>query len=287
MKKIIYNEFKHLFFCSCASVLWALAYNMVIIPNEFAANGLSGIMVIINYLFGLSMGIQNLLFNIPLLLISYKLLGKKFVLRTLVSVTVFSVMLDYVVVGVTPYTADPLMASILSGVLCGIGSAVVFMCASSGGGTEILMKLIKIKYPHISLGQMMLFINVFVMGLSGIVFNSLESMLYGLVNAFVTGQVMDIIMNGTSVVNSVTIMTKNPQPISESIIANLRRSATIVNGEGAYSKEGMSVMFCVVRKSELQKLKELVYTADPNAFIVISEAKQVVGKSFINRALVD
>lgn len=266
-----------------ATALWALALNMVVLPNDFAPGGATGITVIINYLTSAPIGFMSLLINLPLLIWAWKLLGRNFVLQTLLTIVTFTVMIDYIIplFNIPVYTTDPLMAALLAGVLNGVGSGLVFMHGSSGGGNDLLTKIVKRIYPHLSVGQIVLTINGIIMTAASLIYGSFDALLYGLVMTFASGQVVDIMLNGVASANSITIMTKFPQEISDSITHHLHRSATLVQGEGAYSHTGITVMFCIVRKHELQKLKDVVQKTDPQAFIIVQEAKQVFGGSFI------
>ncbi len=268
-----------------STALWALAISMVIVPNEIAPGGATGITIIVNYLTGLPIGCMSFLVNLPLLIWAWKLLGRNFVLQTLLTIVTFSVMVDFIIPlfpPIMPYTSNPLMSAIVGGVLNGIGTGLVFMHGSSGGGTDLLTKIIKRIYPHLSIGQIVMCINGVIMTFAAYVYGSLDALLYGLVMTFTSGQVVDLILTGSSSANSITIMTKCPQEIGDKITHHLHRSATIVQGEGAYSHGEIAVMFCIVRKHELQKLKELVLSTDPKAFLSIQEAKQVFGGGFIS-----
>ncbi len=267
-----------------ATALWAIAINMVILPNEIAPGGATGITVIINYITGAQIGLLTFAINFPLLVWAWYVLGRSFVAQTLCTLAMFSVMVDYIIPlfpMIPEYTSDPLMGAIMAGVLNGVGTSFVFMHGSSGGGTDLLAKIIKRLRPHLSVGQIVLAVNGVVMTSAALVYQSLEALLYGLVMTFTSGQVVDLILNGASSANSITIMTARPNDIAQQIIKNLNRSATIVHGEGAYAHQDLAVMFCVVRKHEMLKLREIVSTTDPHAFLIVHEAKQVYGGNFV------
>ncbi|MFI3312965.1 MAG: YitT family protein [Eubacteriales bacterium] len=269
-----------------ATALWAIAISMITLPNQFAPGGATGITVILNYLTGTPIGMMSFFINLPLLVWAWKLLGRNFVLQTLMTIVTFSLMVDYAIPlfpAIPAYTSDPLMAAIIAGVLNGLGTGLVFMHGSSGGGIDLLIKIVKRIYPHLSVGQIVLTINGIIMAFASFVYGSFNALVYGLVMTFASSQVVDLILNGIASANSITIMTKNPQEIGDAIIQQLHRSATVVNGEGAYSHGEISVMFCIVRKHEQQKLRELVKKADPHAFLIVQEAKQVFGGSFISQ----
>lgn len=266
-----------------ATLLWSMALVMVILPNEIAPGGATGLTVLINYFLGLPLGMLSFLINLPMLIYAWFILGRSFVVQTLMTTVIFTLGYDCVVplLNLPQYTNDPLMGAIMAGVLNGAGTGLVFMHGSSGGGTDLLTKIIKRLRPHLSVGQIVLCVNGVVMSSVALLYGSLEALLYGLVMTFASGQVVDLMLNGASSANSITIMTARPDEISQQIITRLNRSATIVHGEGAYSHNDLSVMFCVVRKQEMQKLRNIVSSTDPRAFLIVHEAKQVFGGNFV------
>lgn len=268
-----------------ASILWSIALIMVIVPNEIASGGSTGITLIVNHFTGISIGTLSLLVNLPLLLCAWFTLGRGFVFRTMMSVLTFTLIYDFFMplLYIPEYTNDHLLAAIMAGVLNGIGSGLVFMQGSSGGGADLIIKIVKQRWPHLSIGQIVLSINSVIMAILAMVFGNFEAMLYGLVMSFTSGQVCDLILNGLASANSIMIITTKPAEVSSHIITELHRSATILKGEGAYAHSEVSVMMCVVRKSELHKLNEMVRTIDENAFIVVQEALQVVGRTFVKK----
>lgn len=268
-----------------ATGLWALAIQMIIIPNQIAPGGASGITIVISYLTEAQIGALSFLINLPLLIWAWRILGHNFVIQTMITITIFTLMMDYVapLFGSYTYTNDPLLGAILAGVLNGVGTGLMFMHGSSGGGTDLLTRIIKRMHPHLSVGQIVLTINSVIMAVAGWVYGSFDALLYGLIMTFTCGQVIDLILNGASSANSITIMTSKPTEIGDLITQKLHRSATIVRGEGAYSHSEVAVMFCVVRKHELQKLKDLVLNADSKSFLIVHDAKQVSGGNFVSR----
>lgn len=263
-----------------ASIIWAIAISMFIVPNKIAPSGLNGVAIILNYLFGLPIGIMGLAMNVPFLIICWKAIGRGFVLRTLRVLIIYSVFVDYIFMSPTPYRGDPMLAAIFGGFLYGIASAIVFMHGSCGGGLDLVVKLVRKKHPYISTGQLVTLLNSGVMILAAVVYGNIESMLYGIVMTFTCGRAMDAVLNGADAGKSVTIVTKQPDKISECIISYLHRSATIINGVGAYQHSDTHVMLCAVRRGEFFQLKRLIREADPEAFVVVSEANLILGRGF-------
>lgn len=246
-------------------------------PNHIAPGGVSGIATLLNYLFGVPIGAMNFAINIPLVVIAYLVLGKAFTAKTLKSVFIMSVVLDYVIIYLPPYQGNHLLAALFGGVFMGIGLGIVFMRGSTTGGTDILGKLFQLKAPHVPIGRMMFFIDVVVLTAAAFVYKNIEASLFGLISMYASAQMMDSILYGLENGKMVHIVSKKNQEIVKDIITDLNRSATILDGKGAYSGQKTDVIMVVVRKTEFFKLKTLVRRHDPDAFIVVSEANEIIG----------
>ncbi len=263
-----------------ASTLWAISVKMFAVPNKIAPGGFTGITVLVNYLTGLPIGSMGLLMNIPLLLICWYVVGKDFVLQTVRVLIIYTLWLDFVFVAPPIYVGDPLLAALFGGVFSGIGGGIIFSLGSSSGGTDLIIKLIRKKYPYVSTGQLVVCINGVIMTMAAVVYGNIEAGLYGLLMSFTSGRVVDTILNGADSAKSVMIVTNRPQLVADNIIHHLRRSATILSGTGAYNHEDTYVLLCVVRKTEFFQLKRLIRQADPHAFVIVNEANQILGKGF-------
>ncbi len=249
-------------------------------PNQVAPGGVSGVATLINFVTGLPIGAMNLAINIPLVIIGFLILGKTFTAKTLKSVVIMSAVLDYVVVYFPVYTGNALLASLFGGVCMGAGLAVVFIRGSTTGGSDILGKLLQLKAPHIPIGRMMLILDCFVLAAAAIVYQNIEASLFGLISMYACSQVMDGILYGLENGKMVHIVSRKNAEIAKDIIAHLNRSATILKGTGAYSGAEMDVIMVVVRKTEYFKLKTLVHRHDPDAFIVVTEAGEIIGEGW-------
>ena len=264
------------------SSLIAMAIMMFSAPNQIAPGGLSGISTLVNHLTGIPIGTFSMIVNIPLLLIGYRSLGKKFTLNTLRTVIILTFCMDYVFAKVPPYTGDRLLAALFAGAFMGAGVGVVFMRGSTTGGTDIITKMILKKYPYFSAGKLILYMNVIIMAVAAIIYNNIEAALYGLIMTVTSGQVLDGIIYGANVGKYCTIITKKGAEVSKTVISEIHRGVTIMDGRGAYTGEGTEVLVCVVRKSEFFKLKRAVQAVDPASFIIVTEANDIIGNGFHN-----
>ena len=263
------------------SVLMGIGIYSFAEQADIAPGGLSGIAIMLKYLWNLPVGVMVLVMNIPLLLIAWKYLGKRFAVRTLRSVVLSSVILDVVV---TPlafvYSGDRLLSSIASGVCVGAGLGVIFARGSTTGGTDIISCLVERKNPHLQVGGILTAVDILIILLSIAVFGNLESGLYGIVALYAQGRVMDAILYGRKRGRCVMIFSKKREEIALRILHEMNRGATFLQSRGAYSGEHGEVLLCAAEQREYAKLQRIVRECDPEAFFVVCETKNVYGEGF-------
>lgn len=250
-------------------------------PAQIAPGGVSGLAILINYLSELPIGLLTFFINIPLVLLSFRFLGKGFTLKTLKTIVISTIMLDFIVAPFVPiYMGDRLLSSIFGGVLMGLGLGFVFLRGSTTGGTDILSFLIQRKFPHIPIGQALMVIDAVILLLSILVFGNFEAGMFGVVALFVQTKVIDGIVYGEEKGNLVFIISTKHHEIAKRIIEDLERSATLLSGYGAYSHKEMETLVCAVRKPQFAALKKIVHQVDENAFVIVTEASQILGEGF-------
>lgn len=263
------------------SVLMGIGIYSFAEQADIAPGGLSGIAILFKYLWDLPVGVMILIMNIPLLLIAWKYLGKRFAVRTLRTVVLSSVILDVVV---TPlafvYAGDRLLSAIASGVCLGAGLGVIFARGSTTGGTDIISCLVERKNPHLQVGGILTAVDVLIIALSIAVFGNLESGLYGIVALYAQGRVMDAILYGRKRGRSVMIFSEKREEIARRIMREMDRGATFLQSRGAYSGARSEVLLCAVGQREYAKLRRIVRECDPEAFFVVLETKNVYGEGF-------
>ncbi|MBQ2792362.1 MAG: YitT family protein [Oscillospiraceae bacterium] len=284
MKQLNSGKIKNILIDCLYDVLGSLLYGIGIIcftaPNHVAPGGVSGIATLVNYVTDLPIGLVNFCINVPLVIIGFIVLGKAFTAKTFKSVIIMSFVLDYVVIHFPLYTGDVLLASLFGGVAMGAGLALVFMRGSTTGGTDILAKLIQLKAPHVPIGRMLLILDCFVLLAAAVVYGNIDASLFGLIAMFASAQVMDNILYGLENGKMVHIVSVKNDEIAKDIIAHLNRSATILKSHGAYSGAETDTIMVVVRKTEYFKLKTLVHSHDPNAFMIVTEAGEIIGEGW-------
>lgn len=248
---------------------------------DIAPGGLSGLSIMLKYLFGLPVGLLTLIMNIPLLITAYKHMGKEFTVRTLRSVFISTFILDNIVTPFFPqYAGDRLLGSIFGGICNGTGLGLIFMRGSSTAGTDVISYMIERKHPHIPIGRALLLIDCIVLLISILVFGNVESGLFGFVALFCQSKVIDGIVYGLNRSKSVTIISRKNDKIAQRIIGELRRGATLLHGAGAFSGDSRQVILCIVRANEFYRLKHIIAAEDPSAFVIVADASEIHGEGF-------
>jgi uncharacterized membrane-anchored protein YitT (DUF2179 family) len=264
--------------------LGALLFNLGIynfaINAEFAPVGVSGIALIIRHLFGLPMGITSILLNIPILLVSYKLLGRRFLLRSMKSMVIFAIVLDYVVPYMPVYNGNPMYASICTGLLSGMGLTIVYIRNCSTGGTDFLVMAIKRIFPHFTIGQISLVIDAVVIGAGAFVFRNLDAVILGMISSIVTTMVIDKIMYGLGAGKLVFIVTMKEAEVAAAIEEATGRGCTFLYGQGAFSLDEKRVIFCACSNSQVVPIRKVLHEIDKDAFMVITDSNEVFGEGF-------
>lgn len=264
------------------TALFALSTYYFITPAAVAPGGVSGIAILVNYAFGAPIGFVTAAINLPLLIIGWKRLGREFLWKTLLSVAAFTVFYDYVFVpvGLPVYEGERLMACLFGGVLMGAGLGIVFWCAGSTGGTDIITKLLQRKFPHLQLGRIMMMLDFVIIAVSVFVFGSIESALYAVIVIFVSSQLIDAVVYSGDKGKLIYAFSSHYREISDEIIQKLDRSVTLLKGEGGYTGHPREVVLCALRTSEYHKVKKIIRHIDPDAFIIVSDSSEVMGEGF-------
>ncbi|MEF9953903.1 MAG: YitT family protein [Clostridium sp.] len=263
------------------SVISGIGIHSFIVPAKVAPGGASGLALMVKHLFGLPVGIVTLALNIPLLILAWFYLSRRFAVRTAIASILGSLILDAIIAPFFPvYAGDRLLCSLYGGVLMGIGMALIFMTGTTTGGSDILGYLLQKKKPHISIGRALMIVDGVVLVISIFAFGDIEAALFGLITLYAQTKVIDGVIYGGDVGSMATIVTSNPDAIAAKIIDELDRTATVVPAKGAYSKQDVSVLLCTVRKPQFGKLKKIVYEVDANAFLMVTETSEVFGLGF-------
>ena len=261
--------------------LFALGFDLFLMPGGMNAGGLSGLAMVVVHLTDFSsVGLVTALFNIPLFILAGMKIGKKFFLGSFIGMAFSSVFID--MFAVLPVAeVEPLLGAVYGGVICGAGLGFVFAAGVSTGGSDIVVRLLKLKYRHVPIGVISMSFDACVAILTGIVFRDVNAALYTGITIYITGKIIDMVVYSFDYSKVALIITKEYEQVAQMISDKLERGATYLHGEGTYSRKATKVVLTAVKKQQIAELKELVVDIDPDAFIIVQEAHQVLGDGFI------
>lgn len=260
--------------------LFALGFDLFLEPNGLNAGGISGLAMVFVHVTELgSIGLVTILINLPLFAISGLKIGKKFVTGSLLGMLASSLLLDAMALLPNPQT-EPLVGALYGGVLCGVGLGLVFAAGASTGGSDIVVRLLKMKWRNIPIGSISMGFDLVVVVLTGLIYQDISRALYSGIAIFITGVVLDAVVYRFDYSKVVIIISKQNETIAKSITQTLDRGVTYLDGEGYYSGNRTKVVLSVVKRQQLAELKQLVVDIDPDAFIIVQEAHQVLGDGF-------
>lgn len=262
------------------SSLFALGFDLFLKPNGLNAGGISGLAMVLAHLLNISsVGVVTAAFNLPLFLVGGKRLGKRFFIGSLAGMLLLSTAIDVLAVVPVPKT-EPVIAALYGGVLCGVGLGIVFVSGATTGGSDIIVRMLKLRYRNVPIGTINMCFDACVAVLTGLVYGDISRTLYSGVAIFVTGKIVDAVVYRFDYSKVALIISKEHESIAKAIGKKLDRGATFLHGQGAYSGNETKVVLTAVKRQQVAELKELVVEIDPTAFIIVQEAHQVLGDGF-------
>ena len=264
------------------SAMVAAAFQFFTFPNSIVSGGVTGIAQIVHLLSNLPTGVLNIVLNIPLFIICWRHLGLRVLIGALAVMIMVSVFIDLFALTKVAATDDPLLASVYGGVLNGAGYGLVYTTGVTGGGIDILAKLLRRKYPHINFGNFILVMNVMVVLTFAVLFHKYESCMYTMIEMFISSKVINLLLYGSNVSTVCYIISSVPAEISDAINRDMHRGVTFLRGQGGWSGHDQPVILCVIKRPEIAQMRALVREVDANAFFIVTEAKDVFGKNFEN-----
>jgi len=281
MKNRVWSAALDILKTAIGCALFALGFDLFLLPGGMNAGGLSGLAMVFVHLTDLaSVGTVTALLNVPLFILAGMKIGKKFFLGSLVGMLFSSAFIDLFALIPIPQT-EPLLGALYGGVICGAGLGFVFAAGVSTGGSDIIVRLLKLKYRHVPIGVISMCFDAAVAVLTGIVYQDVNSALYTGIAIFISGKIIDMVVYSFDYSEVALIVTKEYDQVAQEISDKLERGATFLHGQGTYSKKETKVVLTAVKKQQIAQLKELVVDIDPDAFIIVQEAHQVLGDGFI------
>ena len=260
--------------------IYAVTFNIFYQPNAISMGGFTGVGQIINYFLPrLPVGVITFVLNVPLMVVGVRKLGLKLLMGTLYAIAMGSVFIDGMSMLCAFPTMDPLLAALYGGALVGVSMGFLMKVGATTGGTELLARLLKFKLQHLSIGKLCLTIDVVVITLYAITFRSINNALYGIISMYVASLAMDTIVYGSTNAKLAYIISDHSAEIAQWFL-DRDMGVTLLDGRGAYTGNEKNVLLCAFKKSQIIPIKSAVTAIDPSAFIIVCEAKEVLGEGF-------
>ncbi len=275
------TKIKNVFTIILGTIITAVALDAFLAPGNIAPGGISGLSIVINHLSGIPLGVLIFVLNIPIFVLGLRHFSRRFMLMSLCGMLLLSVFTD-LFAAIPRVTGDLLLSAIYGGTTLGLGIGLVFSAGCTTGGTDIVVQILKKKFPSISVGRFVLIVDAFIVAIAGIVFGNWEVMLYSAIAIYISTILIDIIVEGGDAAKAVYIISDHSSHIAEQISAQLVRGTTLLHGSSFYSRAAKNVLLCVVKKHQISTLKNIIKAIDPDAFVIFTDARQVVGKGFDN-----
>lgn len=264
---------------AAGTLIGALAVNLFMVPIQLPAGGLSGLMLILHYIWGLPIGPLYMVANLPALFWLYRLIGWSAALRTLAGIALFSLFIELTApASAHAPTTNPMLATVYAGVVMGFGLGLVLRAGGSTGGTSAIARVVR-HYTGMDMARFLMLTDVVILGF-GALFLSLEAILYGLIMTFLLMKVIQVVQEGFRSSRCVLIVTESVPAVTTAITGELQRGVTVLQGSGGYTGHSRPVLLCVVTEEELHRLKRRLSEVDPEAFIIVTDAREVAGRGF-------
>ena len=279
MKNRFFNSIIEIIETILGAFIMAIAVSLFLLPNELSSGGFSGIATILYYLFNFPVGITIIVLNIPLFILATLKIGKRFLLKSLLGTISLSVFID-IFEKMQPITHDKILACVYGGILTGLGTALILRAHSSTGGSDLAGNIIKEYKPMARTGNIIMIIDAVIVVLNIIFLKKVEIALYSSITIYLMGKVIDIIFEGIYFTKLVFIISDKSETISRIIVNKIKRGVTGIYGKGIYTEENKLVLMCAIGRRELAELKSSIKEIDPNAFLIITNAREVLGIGF-------
>lgn len=280
-RETLWKELRGVGLITLGCAAFSLGFDLFLDPHQINVGGISGLAMVLRELLGFgSIGVISAIINIPLFLLGYRELGKRFFFGSLLGTALTSLFLDLFTLLPVPHT-DVMLGALYGGLLSGIGLGLVFLAGASTGGSDIVAKLLRKHFRRLKLSRLMLIVDILIVTLTGIVFRDISKALYSAVPLYVCSVVMDGVIYGLDYSSMALIISDQYVQIVQEIAVKLDRGATLLEAHGAYHGDSRQVIMCAIRRRQVTELKDIVSHLDPNAFMILQDAHQVLGEGFM------
>ena len=283
-KKALKYIMKYLVIVLGAAV-YAVGFQFFLFPNAIVSGGLVGIAMIINVFTSLPVGMLTFVMNVPLFLVAWKHFGLDLLLSSLAGVALSALLVDLFALRSFVATNDPMLASIIGGVIKGAGLGMIYYVGATTGGVDIVAKFLRQRHAHIQFGTLILILDFVIIAAYAFVLGRYESAMYSLIAMFVVSKVIDLVLYGIDNSSVCYIISEHSDElITEITSGRVHRGVTILNGAGAYSGKPEKILMCVIKRNQISEFRRLIRSIDPHSFCIVTDAKDVFGKGFENIA---
>ena len=268
-------------FFTVGATLYSLGIYSFAVAGDFAPGGIAGVAIIINHFFDfIPIGLCTLIINIPVIAFTFRILGKKFFFKSLISMVIVALVMDCLFPNLPTYSGSPLLAALFAGAFSGIGLSLIYMRNSSTGGTDFLILALKRKYPHMSIGTITILIDGSVIILNGFVFGNIDAVLFGAILTYISTVFIDKIMYAKESRKKISIITSKGCEVGKAISEKMGRGATILDAQGAFRREDSQLVIYICSGRQVSRVKEIVFAVDENALVFVSTSDEVAGRAF-------
>lgn len=283
MKQSKIQLLRNAFLIILGAACFGLSFNLFLEPNGITCGGISGVALIVIEIFDfkhITVGFLSFLFNIPLFFFGYRQIGKHFFFGSLLGMAASSVFLDLFAAVLPTVQTEPLLAAIFGGCLLGIGLGFVFAAGASTGGGDIAARLLKQKFRNFPIGKLLLTLDLIIAVATALVYREFNSMLFSFVTLYLCSALLDKVVYGLEYAKVALIVSEQYEKIAHEVAEKLERGVTLLHGEGYFTRNEKQVLLSAVKRKQLAQLKELVMEIDPDAFVILLDAHQVLGDGF-------
>lgn len=280
MNKKVYKIFGDILFYIMGGFIYSAAVTMLISPNEISPGGFTGIATVLQHLFGLPTGAMLFALNIPVLIMGFISFGGIFIFKTAAATVIMSLSLEVCEAVLPVFKVDKILACVFGGILMGLGLSLIMLKGATTGGVDIIAKFINRRYPHLTVGRLILLADALVVAVTAIVYKNIESALYSVVSLYASSKIVDVMLYGSDKGKIIYIITNRAKEISHEIISVLQRGVTEINVVGSFTGRERKMLMCTVRRQEVSLLLNITREKDNEAFIVVGEAGEIFGQGF-------
>lgn len=282
MSNTMKQKIKNFIMMTIGAVLYSAAVSLLLDPNSLAPGGVTGVSIILSRLIPVETGTLILLINIPILILGTWKFGWKFIISTIYCIGIVSPLTNFFGSHFGAITEDLFLAALAGGALLAVGMGMVFKAKATTGGIDIIVKLLRLKMPHLKTSNLFLLMDAVVVGCSAFVFQDIDRALYAGMTVIVTSMVMDVVLYGKDEAKLIYIISDKSEEITKRLLDELSIGVTYVKGSGAYSGKEKNVIMCVVKKQISPKVEDVIKLEDPQAFLIVSSATEIYGEGYKN-----